>query len=422
MKEIGLKGDVKIKYQIILLNLLAFITSLIKIYKSNSIYFVENVFTVTLLIYVCIMLFSFFKIKSNNILFLTSVILYLDIPLSIKGIIQNKITELGLTSSLFLIHIVTLIFLVFVLFLIFLLINKNYTKYLVYFLLIFYSLSFINIITEKKQILNTSLVIHNKVEHISKNYYFLLFDEYPSEMILEKYKLVGRTDLPSNFLPHLGYQNDQNIFSNYTSTELSTTSMLTGTNNIYNINQAILALKNNVFTNQKDYYFNHISIFDEENRPNSLVSVEFFEGSNNLLLRYIIPYFLHFILPNAGVFTNYEIYHNKAILRLNQITKSKVKNVTYIHFFTPHVYPLVERLGIGDRIKIANSWMKKSINIIEKNDSKAGIIILSDHGLRLNKIPKKDWTKNILYFKNVSLDTASLNKKGLTGLVSSIRF
>lgn len=252
----------------------------------------------------------------------------------------------------------------------------------------------------------------------------MLFDEYPSEQVLKKYTTVDYVDLPSSFLPNFGFRNNQNIYSNFTNTEMSTTSLLTGVNQTnYTINQTINALQNNVFTNHKDYQFNYVSIFDENNRKNSLVSVQFFEGNNSLLIRYIIPYILHYFSTSGfGLFTDYESYHNRVIQRLNQITKSHTKTVTYVHFYTPHNYPLVERISFENRIRNANNWMKKSIHIIEENDPTSGIIIFSDHGLRLNKIPKKVWIKNILYYKNVTIDTSVLNNNGLTSLFSTIIF
>ena len=69
-----------------------------------------------------------------------------------------------------------------------------------------------------------------------------------------------------------------------------------------------------------------------------------------------------------------------------------------------------------------NGEIRKSISIIEKNDQNAGIIIFSDHGLRLNIIPKLEWRKNMLFYKNVKIDTASVSKNGLSGLFNSITY
>ena len=423
MKEIAIDGDKKTKYQIILLILIAFITYLLGIYKSNNTYFLENVFTITYATYTTLILLSILFIKNTKLLLWTTIILFLDTPFILKLEIQNKIIALVPSSSLLIVHVLTFITLVFVLVL-FAFIIKNNLKYLIYFFIIFYSFTLFKVIFRNKKNINESNEIVNKIEHISKNYYFLLFDEYPSETVLKKYTTVGKSNYPSGFLLNMGFSNARNIFSNYINTELSTTAMLTGAEkNNANINTTIKALKNNFFTNNEEYKFNCISIFDDINRPNSLVSVEFFEGNKSFLVRYILPYMFHYFIPNGlGVFTDYDVYHNRATKKLNEITLSYRKNVTYIHFFTPHNYPLVENATFEERIKNANSWMLKSIKIVEKNDPSAGIIILSDHGLRQGKIPKEYWTKNILYYKNVTIDTVLLNKRGLTGLVSAISF
>jgi hypothetical protein len=213
------------------------------------------------------------------------------------------------------------------------------------------------------------------------------------------------------------------MYSNYNNTELSTTSFLTGKHQQkMNINKTIAALNNNVFTLQKDYKFNIVSVFDNKARPNSLVSVMFFKGNNSLLKRYLLPFCLQFFKPNTnGLFTNFEIYHNKIIDKLKTITKTKQKNVSFFHFYTPHNYPLVEKQSLEKRIENANYWIKKSIEIILKNDSSAGIIILSDHGLRLKSIPEDDWNKNIMYYKNISIDTFIIKKKGLIELTRAIK-
>jgi hypothetical protein len=262
------------------------------------------------------------------------------------------------------------------------------------------------------------------VASISKNYYFLLFDEYPSETILDKYTKINKRDFISSFLLANGFKDIRNIYSNYINTQNSTTALLTGViENDYSINQTINSLKNNVFSYQKDYQYNYISIFDEANRKNSLVTIQFFESNKSLLYRYIIPFFQHFFSKRGvGLFTNYEDYHNQILIDLNKITKSKIKNVTFVHFYTPHNYPLVENQSIEDRIRNANQWIRKSISTIEKNDQNAGIIIFSDHGLRLNNIPKLEWRKNILFYKNVKIDTISVCKNGLSGLFNSITY
>jgi hypothetical protein len=74
------------------------------------------------------------------------------------------------------------------------------------------------------------------------------------------------------------------------------------------------------------------------------------------------------------------------------------------------------------RIKNANQWMGKAIKLLDKNDPKAGVVIFSDHGLRAPYIPYKFWNKNILYFRNLKIDTGLVNKNGLVDLIKSINY
>ena len=414
---------IKEKYLIVLLNLIALISTTIGIYKSNVEYFAENTYTITFFIYLCIMVFSILLIKNNKYLLAISIILFLDIPFIFKSNAQNFIINLELTSSLLYNHLITFFILVIILITIYIIIKKAQRGFL-YFLLFFYSIALVKNIFSHNTTIQDRLKINKHVASVSKNYYFLLFDEYPSEAIIDKYTKINKSDFISSFLLANGFKDIRNIYSNYVNTQNSTTALLTGMiENNYSINQAINSLTNNVFSDQKDYQYNYISIFDEANRKNSLVIIQFFESNKSLLYRYIIPYLQHFFSKRGiGLFTNYEDYHNQILSDLNRITKSKIKNVTYVHFYTPHNYPLVENQSLEDRIRNANQWIRKSISTIEKNDKNAGIVIFSDHGLRLNNIPKMEWKKNMLFYKNIKIDTASLSKSGLSGLFNSITY
>jgi len=413
----------KEKYLIILLNLIAIISTTIGIYKSNVEYFAENTYTITFFIYLCIMVFSILLIKNNKYLLAISIMLFLDIPFIFKSNAQNFIINLELTSSLLYNHLITFFILVIILITIYIIIKKAQRGFL-YFLLFFYSIALVKNIFSHNTTIQDRLKINKHVASVSKNYYFLLFDEYPSEAIIDKYTKINKSDFISSFLLANGFKDIRNIYSNYVNTQNSTTALLTGViENNYSINQTINSLTNNVFSDQKDYQYNYISIFDEANRKNSLVIIQFFESNKSLLYRYIIPYLQHFFSKRGiGLFTNYEDYHNQILSDLNKITKSKIKNVTYAHFYTPHIYPLVEKKSLEDRIRNANQWIIKSISTIEKNDQNAGIIIFSDHGLRSNNIPKLEWRKNMLFYKNVKIDTASINKSGLSALFNSITY
>ena len=414
---------IKEKYLIILLNLIALISTTIGIYKSNVEYFLENIYTITFFIYLCIMVFSILYIKNNKYLLAISIMLFLDIPFILKSNAQTFIINLELTSNLLYNHLITFFILVIALFSIYFIIKKAQRGF-IYFLLFFYSIALIKNVLNHNTTIQDKLKINKHVASISKSYYFLLFDEYPNETIIDKYTKIKKTNFLSSFLLTNGFKDIRNIYSNYVNTQNSTTALLTGViAKEYSINQAINSLTNNVFSDQKDYQYNFISIFDERNRKNSLATIHFFESNKSLLYRYIIPYLQHFFSKRGiGVFTNYEDYHNQILSDLNKITKSKIKNVTYAHFYTPHNYPLVENKSLEDRIRNANQWIIKSIRTIEKNDQNAGIIIFSDHGLRLNNIPKIEWKKNMLFYKNVKIDTVSLNKSGLSALFNSITY
>lgn len=414
---------IKEKYLIILLNLIAIISTTIGIYKSNVEYFLENIYTSTFFIYLCIMIISILFIENNKYLLAISIMLFLDIPFIFKSIAQTFIINLELTSNLLYNHIITFFILVIALFTMYIIIKKAQRGFL-YFLLFFYSIALIKNVLNYNTPIQDTLKINKHVASISKSYYFLLFDEYPNETIIDKYTKINKTNFLSSFLLTNGFKDIRNIYSNYVNTQNSTTALLTGViEKNYSINQAINSLTNNVFSGQKDYQYNYISVFDELNRKNSLVTIQFFESNKSLLYRYIIPYLQHFFSKRGiGLFTNYEDYHNQILSDLNKITKSKIKNVTYAHFYTPHNYPLVENKSVEDRIRNANQWIIKSINTIEKNDQHAGIIIFSDHGLRLNNMPKLEWKKNMLFYKNVKIDTASINKSGLSALFNSITY
>ena len=75
-----------------------------------------------------------------------------------------------------------------------------------------------------------------------------------------------------------------------------------------------------------------------------------------------------------------------------------------------------------ERIKNADQWMLKAIKLVDKNDPKAGIIIFSDHGLRVPEIPYKLWNRNMLYYRNLKIDTGLVNKNGLVDLIKSISY
>lgn len=411
----------KERYLIILVNIIFLLSSIINSYKSNTEHFTESYLTSTFIIYISIILLGFIFIKNTHCLLFFSVFLFLDIPYVIKSNLQNLIINSKISPNLLVNHIITLLILGIILLFVYLVFKKK-PIFLTSFLLFFYSISLLENINKKNLNSKNKVEIKEKIEKISKSYYFLLFDEYPNEKIVNKYIKLEKKDYLSFILINDKFQEIVNIHSNFSNTEKSTLSFLIGkAENKYSINETINALEENIFSKKINFYC--ISIFDKINRRNSQVTVHFFQGNNSLLNRYIIPFLQHFFINRGvGLFTDYEDYHKQIITELNLISKSKVKKVTYIHFFTPHNYPLVENISIENRLRNANQWIKKSISIIKKNDPDAGIVIFSDHGLRLNYIPKDEWTKNMLFYKNITIDTSSLNKNGLSALFNSITY
>ncbi len=307
---------------------------------------------------------------------------------------------------------------------VFLVLKFNALRYLQIYLLVFYSISLITIFFHAKKANNPSLQVGSRVPSISKNYYFFLFDEYPNEQIIRKYNLCGPSAYPSVLLDKEGFINDQNVYSNFISTERSTLTFLTGSFQTgYNVNKTIHAIYNNAFTKGSNYSFYTYSLFDNQNRPNSEFSVFYFKDFNNLSTRKLIPFFINlFTGKGVGRATDWDVYNANAISRLDGFSRMKNAHVVYMHFFTPHIYPLVWGQPMSARIKNANQWMRKAIQMVGKNDPKAGVVIFSDHGLRVPEIPYKLWNKNILYYRNLKIDTGLVNKNGLVDLIKSINF
>lgn len=411
------------KYLFILIatNLLFFSSELILAYRSNSVYFFVNFFRIT---NICFCIFfgviTYFLSKKNRIkhyLFF-SIFFFLSILLDLKSLIQSKLFSQFVFFNLFQIHLLTgLLLILGIIFLAFFCYKGEYYKYLISFLffwnLIYFSISLIQptkIYQKQSQVRETSSVIN-------RNIYVLLFDEYPNMNILDKFEKFSNQPI-KKFLLENKFISLSHTFSNYANTESSTTSILTGKIlKTSDINQAIDAVTNNVFSGSSKYSFYYFSVFDDAHRPNSVVSVQFFRNISNLSTRYIIPYILSFFNANGiDNFYNYDKYNKNAIRYIETVSKKEDKHVMYVHFYTPHSYPLVEGQSIQERIYNANSFMEASINLVSKNDSLASVIILSDHGLRKLYIPESEYNKNLLFYKNISLDTTAISKEGIVAV------
>jgi hypothetical protein len=142
------------------------------------------------------------------------------------------------------------------------------------------------------------------------------------------------------------------------------------------------------------------------------------------MTRILIPFSLSiFTKEGVGNFTKFDQYHIEGLRFLNKIsTVNNNKHVVFIHFFSPHYYPLVEYQKFEDRIQNANDLLIEAVEIINKNDENPGIIILSDHGYRNRKIPEDLWNKNILFYKNIDIDTTKIINYGSVEIFNSINY
>jgi|SRR5579863_1096465 len=406
---------------ILITNVVYIASILLKMYISNPSYFFENAFqTINLFFYLCVLL-TYVFIKNVKLYFLSSLLLILDLPLNLKANLQDFLVYQLQISNIRLAHLALLALLALVVFIV---CRYKITEYLQMFLLFFYVISLFVIVVQTKRIYSSPLKISGSVNTISKNYYFLLFDEYPNEQVIKKYDLCDKSDYPSSILSVEGFTCDQHSYSNYISTVRSTINFLTGSFQAkYNINNAIHALDSNVFTRGTTYSFTAFSVLDDRHRPNSLLPAYYFYTFNNLLVKTIIPWLVSLVdKRNAGDFTDCDAYNADAVAKLSALSKIKRTHLAYIHFFTPHYYPIVNNDPISQRIRNADQWMLDAIHVLNRNDPSAGVIIFSDHGLRKSFIPVKQWNRNILYFRNVTIDTGLVNKNGLVYLTKSIKY
>ena len=111
---------------IVLLNTIFLVNNLTFVYKSNSIYFFENIFTITTFLYLLTIVLSTIVIKNSNIYLSITVLFFTDIPFIFKNKIQSKIAEYSFADNLLLVHSFTLIILCLLLILIFYIIIKQH--------------------------------------------------------------------------------------------------------------------------------------------------------------------------------------------------------------------------------------------------------------------------------------------------------
>jgi hypothetical protein len=422
------KYDKKLSLIVALTFVLFLFTEVEKVYLSDSEFFYESLFRFTNIFYILSVLLIFiFFYRFSSFFFFVVITFYLDLFFQLKRWIQPIIFYQNDGDRFTLIYAIVFAILsviLLLLLLLLLLLPRRYIKVVATFLFISYA--FTLIATQFTITPQTRITIEPnfRIKTIKNNLYILLFDEYPSYKVYKKYFPADSNSHAHRLLELNEFNSFEGIFSNYTNTERSVTSFLTGTlSDSTTVGNVIEALNNNYFTKGRNYEFNEFSIFDNRNRPNSLVTTQFFRGINSLMSRYVAPYLISlFKKRGVGNFTNYSDYHASLIKELDMRSKKKGRKVFFGHFFTPHYYPKMIGETIPDRISDANHWMLNAITIIHNSDPRASILILSDHGLRLNRISPADHNKNILYYKNISIDTGRLSKIGLYKLFESINW
>jgi|GEM_PF-2102807 hypothetical protein len=409
-----------------IVSIVIFLTNEIQeIYFSNPPYFLESLFRFTNIFYFLslgLVVFIFYR-RSALLLFIL-IVFYLDFFFLLKKFFQTIVFQYSDGDHFVLVYGIVFIILSSVLALMFF-IPHRHLKFFSFFIFFFYTYGLIStqLLTSRNHI--PSKVEPNfRVKTIKRDLYIFLFDEYPS---VESYKRNFKEDSvfhADSALRALHFSSFKGFFSNYPNTEKSVTSFLTGTlHDSIAINNVIDALENNMFTQGENYTFHAFSIFDKTNRPNSLVTTQFFRGINSTMSRYVAPYIISsFSNRGVGNFTNYADYHTALVNELKAVTRLKSGEVFFGHFYTPHYYPRVINENLNERLKDAYNWMNSAIEIVQSSDSSASIMIISDHGLRLNRMPASDYNKNILYYKNLNIDTVDLGNHGLYKLIESIDF
>jgi len=396
-----------------------------EIYFSNPPYIFESLFRYTNIFYFLslgLVVFIFYR-RSALLLFIL-IVFYLDFFFLLKRFFQTIVFQYSDGDHFVLVYGIVFTILSIVLALMFF-IPHRHLKFFSFFIFFFYTYGIISTqLSTSRNHIPSKVEPNFRVNTIKKDLYIFLFDEYPS---VESYKRNIKEDSvfhADSTLRALHFSSFKGFFSNYPNTEKSVTSFLTGTlHDSIAINNVIDALENNIFTQGKNYTFHAFSIFDKTNRPNSLVTTQFFRGINSTMSRYVAPYIIsNFSNRGVGNFTNYTDYHTVLLKELKAVTRLKSRKVFFGHFYTPHYYPRVINENLSERLKDANNWMNSAIEIVQSSDSSASILIISDHGLRLNRMPASDHNKNILYYKNLNIDTIGLGNYGLYKLIESIDF
>ena len=378
----------------------------LSIYKKDS----ENtsliLFNNVTYVYIISLFFLIFLLrKKPKLLFSLLLIFYSDFFIELKYVIQpflwNIVTQL-LLKQVFIFGV-----LIFIAILVLFLIKKHF-KYIVTIIIIKYIISLLFLFFEST---NTYLPISSDINYKSeKNLYILLFDEYPSQYVINTYLQHKEFFLDSiSRVENMKHVKDSK--SNYTNTEMSIPSVLFGkTSNHFKVHDAINALNKNIFTRENEFV--GYSFFDIINARDALNNSNFIHSLNSPGLIRILDKKGH------GVFFNIDEYHKKAFQLLNKKSYyvGVKKQVLFIHFFTPHLNVFSKKTNIIERIDEANEFIVKAISLINKNDPYASVVILSDHGYRGVEVPFAYRYNNLLLYRNIVLDTVAIKKHGIVYL------
>lgn len=390
--------------------LLVIVKQLFDIYKNAS----ENIDliifnNVTFIYFISLLLLIICLRNKLKILFALLLIFFSDFFIDLKYAIQPF--TFPLASSLIYKQAYTITCLLIVGLFVFIFINK-YFKYTLLFFIIKYSVAIIFLLYSKNQ--EYIQVKSDTNYEAKKNCYILLFDEYPSQYVINTF--LNHQDLfLDNFCVKEKFRQLKKVQSNYTNTEMSIPSILYGKkSNHFKVRDAINSLSKNQFSTKNQFI--GYSLFDEFNSRDAINNSNFIHSLNSLATRYFLPLFISLIDSKGhGVFFNIDQYHKNAFDLLEKTSHYRgiKKQVVFIHFFSPHGHLFSKRKNILGRIEEANSFMVRAVNIINKNDANSSLIILSDHGYRGSKVPQYFWYNNLLLYRNIKVDSTLVNKQGI---------
>lgn len=402
--------DFKDNLLVFLFTFLVILKHLYGIYKNAS----ENVDliifnNVTYLYFISLLLLIVFLKNKLKLLFAIILIFFSDFFIDLKYAIQPYTFPLANSLIYKQAYTIACLFIIGSIFFIFI---KRYFKHTILFFIFKYFIAIALLLFLKNEEY-TEVKSATNFE-VKRNCYILMFDEYPSQHIINTF-LHHKDLFLDDFVKKENFYHLKNVKSNYIKTEMSIPSILNGKlSHHYKVRDAINSLSKNQFSTKNQFI--GYSLFDEFNSRDAINNSNFIHSLNSLATRYFLPLFISLIDSKGhGVFFNIDQYHKNAFDLLEKTSHYRgfKKQVVFIHFFTPHGHLFSKRKNILGRIEEANSFMVRAVNIINKNDANSSLIILSDHGYRGSKVPQYFWYNNILLYRNIKVDSTLVNKQGI---------